>query len=239
MFPNAQDALPLPRRPNVELYKKLAKDLVKASKSDDKDAVRDWAGKWVTALAKQCGIEFSRPLPVIASRWTGQVAGFVQRNIKDGRCRLSDAQAMLASSHGFDSWKRFSKHLDGLTKKNSPIARFETAADAIIKGDIKTLKRLLRDDPKLVLARSTREHGAMLLHYVSANGVEGYRQQTPTNIVEITELLLNAGAEVDAEADVYGGGATTLGLVATRNHRDIDRCRRESSASPCSCEPAD
>lgn len=220
MFPNAQDALPLPRRPNHERYKKLAKVLVKACKSDYDDAIGDWAEKWVTALAKQCGVEFIRPLPIIASRWTDQVAGFVQRQIKeyDGRCRLTDAQSILARSHGFGSWARFSKHLNGLTKKNSAIARFEAAADAIIKGDIKTLKRLLRDDPRLVHARSTREHGATLLHYVSANGVEGYRQRTPPNIVEITELLLKAGVEVDAEADVYGGGATTLGLVATSVH---------------------
>jgi ankyrin repeat protein len=98
------------------------------------------------------------------------------------------------------------------------VARFEAAADAIVNGDIRTLQRLLRDDPKLVHARSTRQHGATLLHYVSANGVEGYRQKTPANIVEITLLLLTAGAEVDAEADVYGGGATTLGLVATSVH---------------------
>jgi hypothetical protein len=50
---------------------------------------------------------------------------------------------------------------------------------------------------------------------VSANGVEGYRQKTPKNIVEIAKVLLNAGADVNAEAEVYGGGATTLGLVAT------------------------
>jgi ankyrin repeat protein len=217
MFPNAQDALPLPRRPNVERYKKLAKELVQACKSD---AIGDWTEKWVTALAKQSGIEFRRPLPVVVSRWTDQVAGFVQRQLKenDGRCRLADAQFILARSHGFVSWARFSKHLNELAKKNSAIARFEAAADAIIKGDIKTLKRLLRDDPKLIHARSTREHEATLLHYVSANGVEGYRQRTPTNIVEITELLLKAGAEVDAEANVYGGGSTALGLVATSVH---------------------
>ncbi len=29
---------------------------------------------------------------------------------------------------------------------------------------------------------------------------------------------MDAGAEVNAEADVYGGGATTLGLVATSVH---------------------
>lgn len=214
MFPNAQDALPLPRRPNLERYKNLAKDLVKACQSN---AVDDWTEKWVTMLAKQCGVEFIRPLPVIVSRWTNQVEGFVQREIKN-RCRLADAQSIIARSHGFDTWARFSKHLNGLDDEGSAIARFETAADAIIKGDIKTLKRLLRDDPRLVQIRSTREHRATLLHYVSANGVEGYRQKTPANIVEITELLLKAGAQVDAEADVYGGGSTTLGLVATSVH---------------------
>jgi hypothetical protein len=218
MFPNAQDALPLPRRPNLERYKTLAKDLVKACKSNDENAVVDWAEKWVTVLAKQCGVEFRRPLPVIVSRWTDQVTGFVRREISEHRCRIADAQLILARSHGFDTWSRFSKYLSGLSDKGSAIARFEAAADAIIKGNIKTLKRLLREDPRLVHVRSMRQHGATLLHYVSANGVEGYRQKTPANIVEITELLLKAGAEVDAEADVYGGGSTTLGLVATSVH---------------------
>ena len=220
MFPNAQDALPLPRRPNVERYKNLAKDLVKTCKSDDEEAIAAWAEKWVTSLAGQCGVEFMRPLPVIVSRWTNQVAGFVRRTISqhDGRCRVADAQFILARSHGFDTWAKFSKHLNGLKEKGSAIARFEAAADAIITGNIKTLKRLLREDPRLVHARSTREHAATLLHYVSANGVEGYRQKTPANIVEITELLLKTGAKIDAEADVYGGGSTTLGLVATSVH---------------------
>src|SRR2546422_201931 len=61
------------------------------------------------------------------------------------------------------------------------------AADAIVNGDAGKLKRLLRENPTLVRARSTREHGATLLHYTSANGVEGYRQKTPKNIVEITK----------------------------------------------------
>jgi ankyrin repeat protein len=222
MFPNAQDAFPLPQRPNLERYKKLAKELVKACKLENEAAITDWAHNWVAPLINQSGIKFVRPLPIITAVWTDRVAGFVQRKLTehDGRCRLADAQFIIARSHGFESWARFSKHLNALTQKASMIARFEAAADAIVKGDIKTLQRLLRDDPQLVHSRSTREHRATLLHYVSANGVEGYRQKTPKNIVAVTEVLLKAGAEVDAEADVYGGGATTLGLVATSIHPD-------------------
>ena len=220
MFPNSQDALPLPQRPNLERYKKLAKELVKACRSGDKQAVGVWAENWVLALAKQSGITFTRQLPVAVSPWINKVEAFAQRKMfeGDGHCRLTDAQFVIARSHGFDSWPKFSRHLAALTQKSSTVARFETAADAIVKGDIKTLKRVLREQPELVHTRSTREHGATLLHYVSANGVEGYRQKTPKNIVEITELLLKAGAAVDAEADVYGGGATTLGLAATSVH---------------------
>jgi ankyrin repeat protein len=90
--------------------------------------------------------------------------------------------------------------------------------DAIVGGDVPALERLLRQRPELIRARSTREHRAALLHYVAANGVEGYRQKTPKNVVKIAEMLLSARAEVDAEANVYGGGATTLGLAATSVH---------------------
>lgn len=94
-------------------------------------------------------------------------------------------------------------------------SRFEMAADAVVGGDLKVLERLLLEEPALVRMRSSREHHATLLHYVGANGVEEERQKTPRNIVEIARLVLTTGAEVDAEANLYGGGATTLGLVAT------------------------
>jgi hypothetical protein len=102
--------------------------------------------------------------------------------------------------------------------KQEAVLEFEAAADAIIAGDAATLERLLRENPELVRARSTREHRATLLHYVSANGVEDFRQKTPKNVVKIAEILLASGAEIDAEADMYGGGATTLGLAATSIH---------------------
>jgi len=99
----------------------------------------------------------------------------------------------------------------------SPESQFEAAADAVVNGDIATLRHLLKENPGLIRARSHREHAATLLHYVAANGVEDHRQKTPPNITEIAELLLKAGAEIDAIANVYGG-STTLGLTATSIH---------------------
>jgi hypothetical protein len=185
MFPNPQDALPLPSRPSLEYYRKFAKELVKAGKSGSlqpDDPIREFALR-----------KFSET------------------------CTLTAAQFVIARSYGFESWPNFVRHLEALAK-NSPVSRFEAAAGAIVDGDVTKLKQLRREDPKLIRAKSTREHGATLLHYVSANGVEGYRQKTPKNIVEITEVLLDFGAEIDATADVYGGGCTALGLAATSVH---------------------
>lgn len=217
MFPNPQDALPLPAKPNLERYKKLAKELVKACKSNDNERIGVWAEKWVTSVVKLSGLVITKHLPVSVDHWINQVEEFARRELATS-CRITNAQSVIARSHGFPSWPKFAKHIDGLAVKSSTIARFETAADAIVAGDLKTLKRLLQNEPKLIAKRSTREHRATLLHYVSANGVEGYRQKTPKNAVEIAGVLLDAGAAVDAEADVYGGGATTLGLVATSLH---------------------
>src|SRR5207245_160323 len=83
------------------------------------------------------------------------------------------------------SWPKLVQHVQERTRATSHVSRFEEAADAIVNGDIATLERLLRQDPELIRTRSTREHRATLLHYVSANGVEGFRQKTPRNVVQI------------------------------------------------------
>ena len=66
--------------------------------------------------------------------------------------------------------------------------------------DAQKLARLLREDPTLVRARSTRDHNSTLLHYVSANGLEGFRQKTPKNIVRFKQLasvgLLDQGLKI-------------------------------------------
>ncbi len=96
-----------------------------------------------------------------------------------GPCTLARAQLALAREHGFASWPKFVGHLEGLARNNSPFSKFEAAVEAIVNGDISTLEKLLRENPALVRARSTREHRSTLLHYVSANGIEDFRQKRP------------------------------------------------------------
>jgi hypothetical protein len=223
MFPNPQSALSLPPHPSLERYKRLAKQLVKACKSGDGRAIGNWAEQWMRTLRELAGRKSGPEASVEGTLLVGTIEDFARRRLLSREpggknCALADAQFVIARSHGFESWPKFVKHLEALARNSSSVSRFEAAADAIVNGDAATLQRLLGEDPKLVRAISTREHSATLLHYVSANGVEGYRQKTPENIVEITEMLLNAGAEIDATAKVYGGGCTPLGLAATSEH---------------------
>jgi ankyrin repeat protein len=80
---------------------------------------------------------------------------------------------------------------------------------------VERLRAWLSLDPGLARARSTRRHGATLLHYLAANGVEDARQRTPASAVEVAELLLEAGADADALADMYDERCTTLSLLVS------------------------
>jgi ankyrin repeat protein len=84
-----------------------------------------------------------------------------------------------------------------------------------VSGDAASLSDLLAGHPELSTARSERRHRATLLHYLGANGVEGYRQRTPPNAVEIGAMLLDAGAEVDALANLYDEQCTTMSMLVS------------------------
>src|ERR1043165_8508523 len=100
MFPNPQDSLPLPQHPGVEQYKKLAKELLRASKSNDPEAIRKWSADWVKGLVERSGIVIAPQLPVRTDAWIRNVANFAQAKLPDGG-KLSDAQFVIARSHGF------------------------------------------------------------------------------------------------------------------------------------------
>jgi len=200
------DAKELPARPNLEHYRKLANALRKAYESGD------------AASLKRIQDHYQQPLTANNIRELAQRGLNQWKNSKKagGKLTLTEAQFLIARSHAFESWPKFKKHIEAVLRKSSPVSKFEATADAIIHGDIAGLKKFLRENPELIRARSTRVHQSTLLHYVAANGVEDFRQKTPKNIVEVTKILLKAGAEVDAENNP--GGGTALGLVATSVH---------------------
>jgi ankyrin repeat protein len=221
---------PFPAHPSLEQYRKQAKDLLKACTSGEPDSIREWVRRWVESYADQEAETQASLRAIILTKRLRETTereeiARVEKIIRESNLtkpapRLADAQFFVARAHGFESWPRFSKHLQALERRQSPDARFEAAADAIVSGDIRTLEKILAEDPGLVTARSQRAHNATLLHYVAANGVENFRQKTPRNIVEITRLLLDAGADVDAGSNAYGygGGSTALGMAATSFH---------------------
>jgi ankyrin repeat protein len=219
------DTLPLPPSPSFEQYQKLAKDLVKAAKSEQRDAVRAWARDWVRSLAKALGVtEMARMQPAV-DQAVGSIEQRVQAKVDAARAAnedfaLSDAQFFIASAHGFVNWAEFSHHLRQPFASDRTGREFEAAVDAVVSGDMATLESLVRQRPNLVRAHSAREHRATLLHYVAANGVEDYRQRTPKNAVEVARFLLESGAEVDAVANTYGGDwwQTTMNLLVSSAH---------------------
>ena len=97
---------------------------------------------------------------------------------------------------------------------------FERAADAVVNGDLDTLEQLLRERPRLATARSRRPHRCTLLHYLGANGFEGWRQKTPANAVDVIDRLIAAGSDPNAVCYTYRGGPGehTAGLLASSGH---------------------
>ena len=136
-----------------------------------------------------------------------------------------DAKLALARWYEFQDWNALANYVASVVPDDSPVTRFESAVEAVISGDAATLRSLLASDPELVRARSTRVnnfdppmHRSTLLHYVAANGVEGHRQKTPPNAVEIATILLKAGSEADALSYAYGGECTTMSLLVSSCH---------------------
>ena len=142
----------LPARPSLEQYKKQAKELLKNAKSGQPETLQ---------LALQ-RIKKDHPR-------FGRLADL---ELSGAKLVLADAQLVIAREHGFESWPRFAKHIEGLTRQNSPVSRFESAVDAVVAGDVAKLEQLLGENPELVRERSTFLHvlqkycGHEFEHYV-------------------------------------------------------------------------
>ncbi|AXY73295.1 ankyrin repeat domain-containing protein [Paraflavitalea soli] len=183
---------PLPLQAGLEQYQQQADELYEACTAGDKNALRFIKNNYFWRLTDD---EFRNRV-----------------------ITKEDTMAAITNLYAFDSWSDLADWVTDVTQPGSPTARFEAAVEAIVAGDIPALQTLLQETPSLISARSMRSHHSTLLHYTGTNGVEGYRQKYPANAIEVLKFLVAAGAEVEAKADMYGGGSTTLGLVATSIH---------------------
>lgn len=142
--------------------------------------------------------------------------------IRDTPLTIDDTRLAVARGYSFRDWEALTALITDAATEGSPVRAFESAAEAVITGDQEALASLLRRDSGLVHARSTRitchdpaVHGATLLHYAAANGVEGYRQLSPPNAVAVARMLLDAGAVPDAVAGMYGGQCSTMSMLVS------------------------
>lgn len=154
-----------------------------------------------------------RAVYVHVTCWHPQLVGHSPAQIAAAPVTLDDARETIAREYGFRDWAEAETR-----GTQPPNPDFEAAVDALLAGDLDTLRELLEKTPALVRAASDYGHRATLLHYVGSNGVETYRQVVPSNLPAVAQMLLDAGAEVDAPANMYGADCTTLGLVLTSSH---------------------
>lgn len=217
------DTLPLPARPNLADYTKLAEELVEASRSENANALTEWCGGWLDEIIRLSGPDLTDFVRGSWERAIGEVekgAHETSEEAKDGGAgfELADAQALIAHAHSFVGWDAFARFCNEETRQTPEGAEFETAADAVVDGDLDRLQSLLQENPALAHARSARIHRATLLYYLAANGIEDFRQRSPANAPEIARLLLDAGAEVDALCGMGKSDDTPMLALVTSVH---------------------
>jgi ankyrin repeat protein len=125
----------LPSCPNLEQYKKQAKDLVRAFKSADPHTLQR--------------VEKSHP----------HADNLLGPGILKAKFALADAQLIVAREHGFDSWPKFAKCIETLKRENSPasasdeLEKFIEAAsvplDAHSTGTLERAEAILAAHPEV------------------------------------------------------------------------------------------
>ncbi len=186
----------LPPRPDLQQLKRQAKELLRDHR----------AGK-----------------PPAAARIAAhhpRIKGQSLREVLNRPFNVAGAQLVLAREYGFPSWAALKHHVElgPRIAQYEPHPQFDDALAALDAGDIDRLRRLLHAHPDLVHARTNLGPpydyvtGATLLHFVARNPMRP--EPVPHNLVAIAQLLLEAGADVNASTLGPGGG-TTMGLLIT------------------------
>jgi ankyrin repeat protein len=153
--------------------------------------------------------------------------------------KLSDAQLAIARESGFPSWARLKAHiekpsladqLDLPHHERIEDATFRRAVELLDMGDVAGLRAHLKQNPNLTRQHVTFEGGnyfrhPTLLEFVAENPVR--HGTLPKNIVQVTNVILDAGVEQSSLDE-------TLMLVATGS---VPReCRQQLSLIDLLCD---
>ena len=69
---------------------------------------------------------------------------------------LAEAQRVIARESGFESWAKLNEYVGLLeVEPDGPVAAFEDAVRATIRGDARRLRALLKAHPEIATMRST------------------------------------------------------------------------------------
>ena len=173
--------------------------------------------------AKDLRKEFVARLPATAQKireFHPGFAGAADAEIFAAEFKLSDAQLTIARESGFPSWARLKRHIEAPTLSDQldlphheriEDGTFRRAVDLIDAGDVVGLRALLKERPELVHQHVVFEGGnyfrsPTLLEFVAENPIR--HRKLPANIVEVAEVILEAGADEASRNEA-------LGLVAT------------------------
>lgn len=126
---------------------------------------------------------------------------------------IEDCLITIAHEFGYSSMEEFN-----LQSNVSYDEAFEASVDALINGQVDVLKKRIVENPTLSNQHSQYGHQATLLHYAVANGVELWRQQTPLNLPEMVQFLMDHGADRHLKMKVYGGHYAPLELLPSSAH---------------------
>src|SRR5262245_17984615 len=133
----------LPERPDLDQYRQQAKELLRACRGRDAEAMERF-DSWL----------------------------FAGKPFDPAKLKLNEAQTVIAREHGCGSWPKFTERIrDKLAEKRDPES-FRQAREAIRTNDLESLQALLRRFPELAHTRSQEPDEAQqtLLHYVAERG---------------------------------------------------------------------
>jgi ankyrin repeat protein len=236
------DSKQFPARPNLEQYKKQAKDLLKAYRSVDVETIR---------RVKRGHPHFEK---------------LSEPGFEISKFALADAQLVIAREHGFESWVKFAKRVEELAFASSveslknPVAAFIEAAiwhgtldraeqilaaypeiahssihAAAVLGDAATVRRFLAQDAANATGKAEPYGGDALVYLCFSKYLQRDKAQSE-RFLRTATALLDAGADPNTgfiSTDEYHDFESALyGAAGVAFHPDLTRLLLERGGDP-------